>query len=258
MSVARSRPESLSPVLAAQELRLPFGVAALDAPLGGGLKRDGLHEFYAHEADCTVAHGLILRLMARLHAAEHGSLFWLRDAYATRRAGYLYTPGVAALEGLNTELLMAHLPDSSAVLRAGLDCARDGAARAIALEMWGPASAYDMLATRRLVRAAEQARTAVLVLRIRATPADSVAHSRWHVTAAPSHALRANAPGLPACTLSLLRQRGGRAVAPVVLEWTYDTDDPIAMGWRPRASLSRAVSAEAVRRECGADWADAA
>src|SRR3546814_20413203 len=50
----------------------------------------------------------------------------------------------------------------------------------------------------------------------------SAAHTRWQVAAAPSQPLEANAPGIPALDLTLLRQRGGAGGPHWCVEWERD------------------------------------
>src|SRR3546814_8574977 len=60
------------------------------------------------------------------------------------------------------------------------------------------------------------------MLRIDAAPTPSAAHTRWQVAAAPSQPLEANAPGIPALDLTLLRQRGGAGGQHWCVEWDRD------------------------------------
>ena len=215
-----------SPLLPPQPEALPpFGIVPLGAPtlddaLAGGLRADGLHEFHADEpADTAAALGFAL-LVARLrHGLDQRPLIWARQDNAS---GVPYGPGLVEL-GIDPDTVtLLMLKDGKALLRAGLDCVRDGAAAAVLLELHGRQPLLDLTATRRLALAGAASATMVLLARSAAPPAPSAAHTRWQVAAAPSRPLLADAPGHPAFALTLLRQRGGREGLNLTLEWNRD------------------------------------
>lgn len=200
---------------------LPLGEARADAVLGGGLRADGLHEFHgALGVDAPAALGFAL-LVAHLRERQAGRpVIWLRQDSAP---GIPYGPGLAEL-GLDPErFTLLLLADGKAVLRAGLDSARDGAAGAVLIELHERQPLLDLTATRRLALAGAASGTTVLLARCAAPPAPSAAHTRWQVAAAPSRPLPADAPGFPAFALTLLRHRGGREGFAITLEWNRDT-----------------------------------
>jgi protein ImuA len=217
---------------------LPLGEMRLDAALAGGLRADGLHEFHAAElADTAAALGFAL-LVARLrHEDDSRPLIWARQDDAP---GAPYGPGLTEL-GLDPDsMTLLMLQDGKALLRAGLDCVRDGAAAAVLLELHGRQPLLDLTATRRLALAGAQSATMVLLARSNAAPSPSAAHSRWQIAAAPSLPLPANAPGYPAFALTLLRRRGGGEGLTITLEWNRDQ-----VSFRERAPLSGAAPAVA-------------
>ena len=199
---------------------VPFGEARLDQVLGGGLRADGLHEFHASEALDTAAAVSFALLVARLRRElDHRPLIWARQDDAP---GTPYGPGLVEL-GIDPDMVtLLMLEDGKALLRAGLDSVRDGAAAAVLLELHGKQKLLDLTATRRLALAGAQSETMVLLARSSAPPAPSVAHTRWQVAPAPSHPLPADAPGYPAFALTLLRHRGGREGLAITLEWNRD------------------------------------
>ncbi|HZF45231.1 MAG TPA: hypothetical protein VEZ26_02770, partial [Sphingomonadaceae bacterium] len=69
---------------------------------------------------------------------------------------------------------------------------------------------------------AEASGVTPLLLRIEAEPGPSAAQTRWSVSAAPSRALEAEAPGRPAFKVELLRQRGRPDGGFWHLEWDRD------------------------------------
>ncbi len=80
----------------------------------------------------------------------------------------------------------------------------------------------DLTASRRLLLAAKQSGVSLLLLRVDAMPMASAAETRWQVTAAPSRALAANAPGAPCFDVKLLRCRSRPAGQSWRLEWDRD------------------------------------
>jgi protein ImuA len=205
---------------------LAFGVPAVDDCLKGGLRREGVHEFYAMPApqgktgEMGAAAAMALLLGARACAGER-PLLWLRVA-GGKAGGHPYAPGLAQL-GINPDaVLVMELPDLDALLIAGVESVRHGGFGAVVLEVAGRAPRLDLTASRRLVLAAERSGTTVLVVRSGAAPVSSAAYSRWEVASAPSTPLAANAPGHPVFDLRLLRQRGGPDELHVQLEWNRE------------------------------------
>jgi protein ImuA len=157
-----------------------------------------------------------------------------------------YGPGLVEL-GIDPDAVtLLALPDGKALLRAALDCVRDGAAAAVLLELHGRQPLLDLTATRRLALAGAENETMVLLARSAAPPTPSAVHTRWQVAAAPSQPLAANAPGFPAFALTLLRRRGGREGLSITLEWNRDT-----VSFREQPPLPGAVPALAPGRAAG-------
>lgn len=200
---------------------LGFGAPAVDAWLNGGLRRDGVHEFYAApEGERGAAAALALLLGARACAGAR-PLMWLRIA-GGKPGGQPYAPGLSEL-GIDPDaVLLMDLPDIAGLLVAGVESVRHGGIGAVVLEAHGRAPQLDLTASRRLALAAERSGTTVLVVRSGAPPLPSAAHSRWEVASAPSVPLAANAPGHPVFDLRLLRQRRGRDGLHVQLEWNRE------------------------------------
>jgi protein ImuA len=196
------------------------GIARVDDWLGGGLRGDGLHEFHAAGTeDLASSLTIALLLGARPVAGARPGLIWLRR---TSKA-LPYGPGLADLGLDPAAITLVSLADDRAVLRAALDAVRAGATGAVLLELAGRQPLLDLTATRRLVLAAGETGTLVLLVRSEAKPFASAAHSRWRVASASSCPLEAGAPGLPAFALDLLRYRGGREGLHIILEWNRDT-----------------------------------
>jgi protein ImuA len=200
---------------------VPLGETRLDQTLGGGLRADGLHEFHAAGvSDVIAAIGFAL-LVARLRRElDHRPLIWARQDDAL---GQPYGGGLVEL-GIDPDAVtLLLLEDGKALLRATLDCVRDGAAAAVLLELHGYQPLLDLTATRRLALAGAESETMVLLARSATPLVPSAAHTRWQVAAALSQPLPVDAPGLPAFALTLLRHRGGREGLEITLEWNRDT-----------------------------------
>ncbi|HVF36675.1 MAG TPA: hypothetical protein VNA29_01890 [Sphingomicrobium sp.] len=202
--------------------RIATGHEGLDVALGGGLKRGGVHELFAAEAeDAASATGFAA--MLALRAALRGApIFWLRTDEATRRGGGLHAPGLAELGGEPDSLVLGQASDVKALLRSAADAARCPGLAALVVECRGKCPALDLTASRRLSLAVEQSGVTLLLLRLEAEPVPSAAETRWAVSAVPSQALEANAPGPPMFEIELLRRRSGPSGMRWQLEWDRD------------------------------------
>lgn len=243
--------------------RLALGVVRADGWLGGGLRVDGLHEFHgAVPDDGVTALGFALLLGWRKREREGTrALLWLRVAGGTARHPLPYGSGFIELGVAPEAFRLLCLPDAKAVLRASLDAVRDGAAASVLIELHGKQALLDLTATRRLALAAAETGTMALIVRSDAEPSPSAAHTRWRVASAPSRALEADAPGMPAFALSLLRQKGARDGLNLIVEWDHDTAsfrERTADASIDAAPLPRAVPAVDAGRAGGGAGARAA
>lgn len=215
-----------------------IGHAGIDRVLGGGLARGRVHEVFAAEAgDAGCAAGFAATLALRLGSGSGGTLVWLREAQAERQGGRLHAPGLVEI-GLDPgQVIIGLMPGPLAVLRAAADVVRCPEVGVAVIELWQNQRLLDLTASRRLALAAETSGVTVIALRIAATPAPSAAQTRWQVAAAPSLPMDANAPGHPAWTIELLRQRGRPAGGTWRVEWN-----------REQASFADASAADAAGR----------
>ncbi|MCY1672589.1 hypothetical protein OVA07_16435 [Novosphingobium sp. SL115] len=211
--------ESAEPL---EACRCPFGIASLDAALGGGLARGRVHEFYATEGDDAASAAGFVVSVATGMTASGGTVLWLRAQRAARMSGVLQAHGWTELGGTPGRELVGVMPDSMSLLRAAVDALRCAALGAVIMEGWGVMRELDLTASRRLALAAEKSGVPLLLLRHEATPVPSAAQTRWRVAAAPSHALPGNAPGGPTFDVTLLRQRSGPCGLDWRLEWDRD------------------------------------
>lgn len=202
--------------------RFTTGHEALDATLDGGLMRGRMHELFAAEADDGAsATGFAAMLMLRA-SGPGAPIFWLRTDEAERRGGRIHGPGLAELGGDPDALVLGLAPDARTLLKSAADAARCPGLKALVVECWGKCPALDLTASRRLVLAAEQSGVTLFLLRLDAEPVPSAADTRWAISAAPSQALEAKAPGAPMFEIELLRRRAGPSGMRWRLEWNRD------------------------------------
>ena len=202
--------------------RIATGHVALDRALGGGLARGRVHELFAAEAGDGPSAAGFAAMLALLAAGRESPILWLRTDEAERLEGRLHAPGLIELGGDPDMLLLGQAPDAKALLRSAADAARCSGLRALVVECRGRCPALDLTASRRLALAAEQSGVTLFLLRQEAEPVPSAADTRWAVSAAPSRALEANAPGAPMFEIELLRRRAGPAGMRWQLEWNRD------------------------------------
>lgn len=185
------------------------------------LARAALHEFYAARAadhaalsGCALAIGQVL--------AQGRPCLWVRQEAFDREAGHPHAPGLCEFGLDPASLMILRVKDARAALQAGLEGARCAGLGVVFLELWGEDPAYDLTASRRLALAARASGVPLLLARIAAKARPSAAETRWELRALPSRALAAQAPGLPAFELTLLRARNGREGLHDHLEWNRD------------------------------------
>ena len=229
---------------AAQDAALVgFGVTLLDAQLGGGIERAGLHELLADGvADQPAAVAVALGLVVR--AAGERPVLWVRQDAQGIAVGRPHPPGLAELGLDPARVLLVRAVDAVATLRAGADGARCAALGAVLIEPFGAPRQLDLTASRRLSLAAQAAGVFTLLLRTAPSPPSaatpSAAQTRWLVTSRPSRALQANAPGPPAFVLRLLRHRRGLGEQEWHVEWDCEQrafrDAPEPSAARPRVA----------------------
>ncbi len=202
--------------------RIVTGHGVLDVALGGGLARGRVHELFAAEADDAASAAGFAAMLALRTVGGQAPIFWLRTDEAERRGGQLHAPGLAELGGDPDSLVLGQAPDAKALLRGAADAAHCVGLGALIVECWGQCPALDLTASRRLALAAEQSGVTLFMLRLEAEPVPSAADTRWAVSAAPSRALEANAPGPPQMEIELLRRRAGPSGMRWRVEWDRD------------------------------------
>jgi protein ImuA len=215
---------------------LPFGVAAIDAHLPeGGLARGTLHEIAgggADEVHAAAAAAFAAGLLARMA----GTALWVTTA------ADLFPPGLSNAGLPPDRLLHARAPDEKTVLLVMEEALRHSGLCGVVGEM----AKLSMVASRRLVLAAEKSGVTALVVRRRAEgkPADATltaAATRWRITPLPSTALPAPGIGRARWQVEMTRCRGGEPA-----HWIMEACDaqgrlslPADLAHRPAAQAGR-------------------
>lgn len=199
-----------------------LGAEAIDAKLGGGLATGRLHEvFAAGPKDSASAAGFAMMLGLRAANATR-PILWLRQDNAENREGCLHVPGAAEIGLDPARLILAVADDTALLLKAANDGLRCASLGAVVIEPYRAARMIDLTVSRRLALAAGQSGVTAFLLRTDARPAPSAAQTRWGVSSAASLPLPANAPGMPALDINILRHRGGPDGLVWRVEWNRD------------------------------------
>lgn len=185
---------------------LPFGIAAMDGVLGGGLAFGALHELApVRPVDAGAACGLALALAAR----SRGHVLWLQGDFGRMESGALYGPGLA-LFGLPLDrLTILSAANGADVLWAMEEALRSRAVRLVIGELPDERASDDGTAARRLAFTARDHGGLGLLLRPRPALAPSAAATRWQIAAAPSAPDQFGGLGRTTFDLSLTKNRRG-------------------------------------------------
>jgi protein ImuA len=243
---------------------LPFGIAAIDTMLGGGLMRGALHEIAAPaESHCAATTGFALGLSsswpglsrpstscllalpkvvdARHKAGHDGrSILWIAEEMARAESGAPHGAGLDAFGIVPERLVTVSVTHRRDLLWGMEEALRCRAVGVVIGEM--RAGKIDDIAVRRLSPAAGE--SGALALLLRAAPAgdSSTAATRWIVGAAPS----LPSPGwggerTTRFAAHLVRNRRG-PVGSWILEWS-DSDERFIL-----ATHAQPVAAPALDR----------
>src|SRR5262249_52096482 len=92
----RALKEALArPSLEDREIRIPIGVAEVDASLHGGVLKGGLHEVFAQPGHEATATGFAAGLAARV--ANSKPVLWIRQDFAGLEFGEIAATGLLEL-----------------------------------------------------------------------------------------------------------------------------------------------------------------
>lgn len=214
---------------------LPFGIDPIDRHLGGGLRRDALHELVASRA---TEGELAILFAASLLARLQGTALWCLSGRD------LFAPGLARI-GLHPDrVLYAEVFRERDVLAAMEEGLRHGSLCAVV----GEVGRLGLTGSRRLQLAAENSGCLALVIRRLgrdATPEPNAAFTRWRVLPVPSPA--PSVPGLMRAHWSLALERARGAEARTFLVEAPDAQGrlslPADLGDRPLAAPARWAAA---------------
>ncbi len=202
--------------------RVPLGRGlALDLMLRGGLGRGALHEVVAAApGDAAAASGFALALAARF--ARKGTIVWIVEDAARAEHGAPYAPGLAA-HGIDPGRLIVVATATAQDSLWAMEEALKAQASAVVADLWR-VKAYDLVASRRLVLAAQKGATPGILVAAGApglaARLSSAAETRFEIAAAPGPALasagassgaRLPLPGRAAWAVRLARIRAGPA-----------------------------------------------
>jgi protein ImuA len=201
--------------------RVMLGHAEADAMLQGGLATAAIHEVFSEGHQSTTATGFIAGLAARVSAQR--PLVWVRQDFCEIESGALSMRGLAEL-GLDPRCLVTvRAADVESALRTAADALACDALGAVVLEVFGPAKALDLVASRKLTLTAQSSGVTGLVLRTAAEPSPSTAETRWIVRAArsPPATARDDVWGAPCFDAELVRNRHG-PTGRWIMDWKCD------------------------------------
>ena len=221
LATLRGRIECIeTPMGADAPNRIGLGHAEADAMLRGGLATAAIHEVFSEGHQSAAATGFIAGLAARVTAQR--PLVWVRQDFCEIESGGLSMRGLAEL-GLDPRCLVTvRAADVESALRTAADALACDALGAVVLEVFGPAKALDLVASRKLTLSAQSSGVTGLVLRTAAEPSPSTAETRWIVRAAhsPPDAV-GGVWGAPCFDAELVRNRHG-PTGRWIMEWKCD------------------------------------
>lgn len=156
---------------------------AADFPV---LPKGALHEVRgAGHPDRPAALGFLMALLARLQASETTTspldtrpILWCEQVSGTLDFGTLYGPGLASFGLDPARFIVARAKTTSELLWAMEEGVRSAALSSV-IGLFGPRSALDLTASRRLQLAAERTGTTVFLLRQSSDSMVTVARTRW-------------------------------------------------------------------------------
>jgi protein ImuA len=234
----------LQPILgeSRNRARHPLGHADADRVLGGGLLLGALHEVFANDAGAS---GFTACAAQRVSGAKR--MLWIIQDFSSLEYGTPAPTGFAELGIDPTHLLMLRTANAEDALRAAIDALSCYGLGAVILEIAGNPKVLDLVASRRLVLAAQRKSVTVFLLRQGAVAEPSAAETRWQIR---SHRSTATDDwGMPRFEAELVRNRQGET-GHWVMEWSCDDgafrkpDDQAAhSGFVVRASADGSLAA---------------
>jgi protein ImuA len=206
----------LSPVLG-EGRRLThcaLGHADADSILRGGLVRGALHEIFAGDASAS---GFAACAAQRMNAGKR--MLWIAQDFSAIEHGAVSPSGLAELGIDPARLFLLRAADAADALRAGVDALSCSGLGAVIMELIGNPKVLDLVASRRLVLAAQNKNVTAFLLRHDVASEPSAAQTRWQIRSLPSTAT--HDWGMPRFEAALVRNRQGET-GHWVMEWSCD------------------------------------
>ena len=224
-----------------------LGLAGADDAFPHGLAGDALHEVFADNPGAHMAAtGFALALTLRASQSKR-PIIWIEEEAAASEYGGLYPPGLHAFGIDPSRLLIVRCPSAQDVLKAASDAVDAGSGQkashfisSVVASVTGQPKCLDLTASRRLLLATQAAQLPLILLRSHRTSVQSAAVSRWRVAQALSRSSGANAPGRPAFSAVLERNRHGTC-GQWIMEWNNETFEFGTAERNIRALVPRAV-----------------
>jgi len=184
---------------------LPFGLAAVDSHLDGGLARGALHEVVPEmQAALPAAFGFIAAFLARISSPL--PLVFVLPVYTRRQQGCLSGHGLNALGLDPSRLILIETAHRKDTLWAMAEALRSAAPAAVA----GMIDKLDLKTSQKLQLAAGDAGLPLLLLRPAPTLEASAAATRWRIGTAEAARDRFGLYARPRWHLQLERARNGQ------------------------------------------------
>jgi len=195
-------------------VRHPLGHGDVDRILGGGLLLGAVHEIFAIDASASG-----FAVCAAQCASGPKRMLWIVQDFSALEYGMPVPTGFAELGIDPAHLLMLRAANAEDALRASIDALSCYGLGAVILEIAGNPKVLDLVASRRLVLAAQHKNVTMFLLRQGAVAEPSAAQTRWQVR---SHRSAATDDwGMPRFEAELVRNRQGET-GHWVMEWSCD------------------------------------
>jgi protein ImuA len=199
---------------------LPLGIASLDEALGGGLRRNALHEIRGGLPEIGAATGFASALLSLV--PDKRPILWILEGASEREGGLPYGPGLVRFGLDPARLIVVRVRRPGEALWAfeeGLRCR--GLAAAFA-EIRGNPRKLDLTASRRLALRAGENGVMGLLLRQSGAAEPGAALTRWHVLPQPSLPPAGFPAGIGHSAWRLRLERNRSGVTGVFdLEWDH-------------------------------------
>ena len=231
----------LSPIWGPTGARIPLGHDTADAALRGGLLRGALHEIFACDAS---GFGFAAGLARRAAGAKR--LLWIVQDFSALEQGTVAPTGLAEFGIDPASLLLLRAANATDALRAGVDALSCSGLGAVIVEIPGNPKILDLVASRRLVLAAQNKGITVFLLRPAAEAEPSAAETRWTIRSQASAG--SDDWGNPCFDAELTRNRHGET-GRWDMEWCCDDG-----AFRETTHSGAVVSALADRPAQAAPW----